>query len=412
MITRARTATTDLLDRVGRIRALIATVIVVAVIAVIGIVYGTSQSGQYRITARFVATPGLYVGNDVDILGVPTGTVESVTPSAGYVSVVISLPDHVKVPADAKAVLMAPNPVSDRFVELTPAWTPGMDKLAHGAVIARSNTVVPLELDQIYSSLDTLSKSLGPGGANAKGDLTAALHAFAKLADGNGADLHEAISTISAALPALTAHPEDLKNLITGLAAITSKLVARNDTIDSLYGDLATSSGQLADDRQSLSSAIANMQRAFEQVASFVAQNSKHISGGVANLNSVIASVLKEQQALIDTFDIAPLGFQNFNRAIDNSAPCASATGAPDNCTALWARLDVTRDAASFIKNYCGTSVLNSLLPIVAHNAGLADATATHTGCGAQIGLLQGRTGPPGSPPTPDLDLTHYLGRR
>lgn len=412
MITSARDAATDLFDRVGRIRALIALVLVIAVVAATALVYRSTQQGEYRITARFVATPGLYEGNDVDILGVPTGHVESVTPSAGYVSVVISLPDSVHVPGAAKAVLMAPNPVSDRFVELTPAWTPGMPALAHGAVIDRANTVVPLELDQVFSSLDTLSKSLGPNGANAKGDVSAALHAFAKLANGNGKDLHAAISTISAALPALTAHPDDLKNLITGLDAITSKLVVRNATINSLYGDLATATGQLADERGSLSSAIANMQRAFGQVATFIAANSKHISGGVTNLNTVIASVLKEQKALIATFDIAPLGFQNFNRAIDPNTPCATATGAPNNCASLWARLNVTRDAASFIKNYCGTTVLNSLLPIVASNAGIGTATATHTACGAQIGLLQGRTGPAGSPQTPDLDLTHYLGRR
>ncbi len=120
---------------------------------------------------------------------------------------------------------------------------------------------------------------------------------------------------------------------------------------------------------------------------------------------------MSEQKALIQTFDTAPLGFQNFNRAIDPNAPCLSGTGAPNNCSALWGRLDTTAGAADLIRAYCGT-LPDSFLPIILSNVGLAHATATDTACGAEIGLLQKRPGPPGAPKTPDLDLTHNLGSR
>jgi hypothetical protein len=54
----------------------------------------------------------------------------------------------------------------------------------------------------------------------------------------------------------------------------------------------------------------------------------------------------------------------------------------------------------------------NNLFPIILHDLGHGSATATNTACGAEIGLLQGRTGPPGAQKTPDLDLTHYVGSR
>ncbi len=270
---------------------------------------------------------------------------------------------------------------------------------------------MPLELDSIYASVDKLSKSLGPDGANAHGELTDVLHAFAQLADGNGRDLHRTIESISAALPALTAHPDDLKNLITGLDQLTSKLAARDATISSLYDDLTTATGQLADERQTIAAAISNLQQGLARVAGFLAANQAHIGSSVRNLDTTIAAVMAEQQALIETFDTAPLGFQNFNRAIDPSSPCLTADGAPNNCPAVWARIDTTSDAAAFVKRYCGT-VPDSLLPIVLHDLGLGDATATHTACGAQVGLVQNRAGAPGAPKTPDLDLTHYLGKR
>jgi virulence factor Mce-like protein len=368
------------------------------------------QQDTYRITARFTATPGLYPGNRVDVLGVPKGTVESLTPRPGYVEVVLSLPTDVKVPADAKAVLMAPNPVSDRFVELTPPYTGG-PTLRDGAVIDVNDTVVPLELDSIYSSLDNLATSLGPAGANAHGDLSALLHALAGLANGNGRHLNRVINQVAAALPALTAHPADLARLIRGLDQLTSTLAARDSTINSLYGDLASATGQLADERSTISAAVSNLQRGLAEVASFLRTNKAHIGSSVHNLNTTIAAVVAEQKALIQTFDTAPLGFQNFNRAIDLAGPCLSADGAPNNCSALWARIDTPAGGADLVQAYCG-KVPDSLVPVVLWNLALAHATATHTACGAEVGLLQGRSGAPGAPKLPDFDLTHYVGSR
>jgi phospholipid/cholesterol/gamma-HCH transport system substrate-binding protein len=400
-----------LVDRVGR-PVLVATAAGLAVVVAVAITayYVFVQQDTYRITARFTATPGLYAGNSVDILGVPTGKIVSITPRSGYVDVVLALPTGVRIPAGAKAVMMAPNPVSDRFVELYPPYTGG-PVMPAGHVIGVQDTVVPLELDAIYQSVDNLAKSVGPSGANAHGALSAALHAFAQLADGNGADLHAAIAQISAALPALTAHPDDLKNLVTGLDRITGTLASHDTTINALYDDLANATGQLADERQTISAAISNLQQGLAEVAAFLRDNQAHIGNSVHNLDSTLAAVIAEQKALIQTFDTAPLGFQNFNRAIDPNSPCLSPTGAPNNCTGLWARIDPPANAAALVQTYCG-SVPDSLMPIVLHNIGLADATPTHTACGAEVGLVQGRSGPPGAPTTPDLDLSHYLGRR
>jgi virulence factor Mce-like protein len=392
--------------------------IAVAVVAVVAVLLGGGyigyrvfiQQDTYTITAQFTATPGLYPDNAVDILGVPKGTIKSLTPKPHYVEVVLSLPTDVKVPADAKAVLMAPNPVSDRFVELTPSYTGG-PSLAPGAVIGPADTVVPLELDSIYSSVDNLSTALGPEGANAHGELSAVLHSLAGLADGNGKNLHQLIDRVAAALPALTAHPDDLAGLVRGLDDLTGRLVTRDSSINALYGDLASATGQLADERATISAAVSNLQRGLSEVASFLRSNRAHIGSSVHNLNITIGAVLAEQHALIQTFDTAPLGFQNFNRAIDLSAPCLTADGAPNNCAALWARIDTAAGAADLVRTYCGT-VPASLLPVILSNLGLAHATATDTACGAQVGLLQGRPGAPGIARQPDLDLTHYLGSR
>ena len=88
--------------------------------------------------------------------------------------------------------------------------------------------------------------------------------------------------------------------------------------------------------------------------------------------------------------------------------------GKPFNCPVLWGRIDLPSNAADIVTQYCGGNVAYSMLPIIAASAGLGHASATDTDCGAEIGLLQGRTGklsPPG-PRAADLDLTHYLGSK
>ena len=392
--------------------ALVLSALVVVAVAGAVIVNLTDSGPTYRITAQFSGTPGLYADNAVDILGVPTGHVVSVTATEGYVRVVLSVPAHVKIPADAKAVIVAPNPVSDRFVELTPPWTPGQPVLAHGSTITLANTVVPLELDQIFSSVDQLSTSLGPSGANEHGELSDALHALATLADGNGSTVHDAINTIAAALPALTANPDQLKELIAGMDSITRSLASRSQTIDSLYDDIASVTAQFAAERSTIAAAIANLQQGLTEVAAFIKANQANLTTSVTNLATTVQAVLTEQHSLIQTFSTAALGFQNFNNAVKLDGPCLSATAEPNDCAVLWGRLDLPSDAAAIVKQYCGGNVAYSMLPIIAASVGLGSADATETSCGAQIGLLQGRTGPPGSPKAPDLDLTHYLGSK
>jgi phospholipid/cholesterol/gamma-HCH transport system substrate-binding protein len=397
-------------ERFGRRRVVI-TAIVAAVVVIGGVTVGlvlTSGEDSYTITAQFQETPGLYPHNRVDILGVGVGEVRSLTPGQGYVTVKLSIPKRVKLPAGVQAVLMAPNPVSDRTVELTPPYQSG-PTLKAGGTIPLSRTLVPLELDQVYASVDALSQALGPAGANKNGELSSALHALAELADGNGQDAHQALTAIAAALPALTEHPDQLKQLIDGIDQLTNTLASRNSTINSLYDNLTSVTGELADERNTLASAIANLQSGLAQVATFIKDNQANLGASVHNLASVVQSVMKEQQALITTFNTAPLGFQNFNHAIDKNAACPSASG---TCPALFGRLNLTSDAAQIVTTYCGSSILTSLLPILAYTAKLPGGTPVDTLCAAEIGLLQGQPGPPNAPKSPDLDLSHYLGSK
>src|SRR5687767_8628504 len=77
------------------------------------------------LTAHFPRTIAVYEGSEVRVLGVPIGTVDSVTPSGTDVVVTMSYDAKTKVPADAEAVIIAPSLVGDRFIQLTPVYEGG-----------------------------------------------------------------------------------------------------------------------------------------------------------------------------------------------------------------------------------------------------------------------------------------------
>lgn len=74
-----------------------------------------------------------------------------------------------RIPEDAKAVIVTPPTlVADRFVQLTPVFEDGDAVLADGADIALPETAVPVELDRIYSSLQSLTQPSAPPTASTR----------------------------------------------------------------------------------------------------------------------------------------------------------------------------------------------------------------------------------------------------
>ena len=61
------------------------------------------RSGN-KIVGYFTSAVGLYPGDQIRIVGVPVGTVDSIEPRAADVKITMSVDDGVKVPQDARAV--------------------------------------------------------------------------------------------------------------------------------------------------------------------------------------------------------------------------------------------------------------------------------------------------------------------
>src|SRR6476619_1757128 len=238
-------------------RKIIAPAVIVALVIAAALVMFQGEQTK-TLTAHFPRTVSIYEGSDVRVLGVPVGRVDSVTPSGTDVVVRMSYDAEVEVPADAAAVIVSPSIVGDRFVQLTPVYTDG-PVLADGATLQTDRTAVPLELDQIYQSLDDLTVALGPNGANAQGALTDLLETTATNFGGQGAKFHQTIQDFSKLTGTLDENKEELFGSAEALEGLIRTLARNDSTVRRFNQSLASVSEMLAGERTELAASLRNL---------------------------------------------------------------------------------------------------------------------------------------------------------
>lgn len=380
-------------QRVATAAVLLAVAVVVA--GVVGLV-GVSGPSTRTISADFPTTPGLYRGNHVDVLGIPVGTVTSITPTPTGVVVRMRVERSVAIPAAARALLEAPDVVNDRFVELAPAYTGG-PRLPAGGVIPISRTAVPVSTNAILQNLDQLVVDLGPTAANRNGALSQVIAELAHFLGGNGPALNRTINSTGSALAAVGRTAPQLQQLLGRLATFTRAAAANSGQYQQFIQDLGAVSTELAADNADLGSALHELQTSFAALSGFLAANRGALGGTVAHLDTLFATLAAEQKQLAGLIGIAPTALDNVANAINPNAP-----GGP----ALNSRYDPTTGAASLTKQVCGNTLLRLLVLTVQHPA---KATPLDVVCGFSS-LIENLGTPPGAPAGAASSLSALVG--
>ncbi|WP_460832044.1 MCE family protein [Nocardioides hungaricus] len=289
-------------------RAIVPAVIVLLLVAAAVVMFGGDE--RKTLTASFPRTISIYEGSDVRVLGVAVGQVETVTPSGTDVVVTMSYDAGVKIPADAKAAIIAPSIVGDRFIQLTPVYTGG-DVLADGATLGTDRTAVPLELDQIYASLDDLTVALGPTGANRNGALSDLLETTAENFGGQGARFNQTIKDFSRLSATLDDNKEELFGSAKELEGFIGALARNDKTVRRFNDSLAQVSSMLAGERRELSASLENLATALGQVSTFVRDNREALGRNISGLRRVSEVLVKRRDELNEILRAAPLALNN-----------------------------------------------------------------------------------------------------
>jgi virulence factor Mce-like protein len=284
--------------------------VVLALVAALVLWWLLRDAGERRYSAVFNGVVGLYEGNDVRVLGVKVGTVDKVKPQGDTVLVEMLVDRDVKIPANAQAVIVAPSLVSDRYVQFAPAYTGGPE-LAADTVLPRERTATPLEVDDLYASLNRVSTTLGPNGVNKDGALADLLNTLAHNADGNGQAANDTVTQLSKLSSTLSTNSDDLFATVDNLRKFTTMLANSDAQVRQFAKQVADVTGFLSTERADLAAAVNQLGVALGMVQKFIDDNRGKIKSNVDKLASVTQVLVDQRAALAETLDLAPLALSN-----------------------------------------------------------------------------------------------------
>jgi virulence factor Mce-like protein len=211
--------------------------------------------------------------------------------------------------------VISPSIVGDRFVQLTPAYTGG-EVLPDNAKLGMDRTATPLELDEIFGSINDLNIALGPDGANQPeeggvGPLTRLLDSTARNFGGQGVQFNKTLKNFSALSKTLADNKDELFGTLAQVENFTKTLADNDGTVRKFNDSLAGGADLLADEREELAAVLKNLSIAMQQVRGFVKENRASLTSNISGLNRISKVLVKRREALDQTMQYAPAALNN-----------------------------------------------------------------------------------------------------
>lgn len=304
-------------------RVLLALLVIAAIVA--GLWFAVIREPDVRtIRAEFAFTNGLYEGSKVTVLGVPVGRIESLTPHGDRVIVVMTVDGGVRFPADVKALIGNTSVISERHLDLAPAYTDGPE-LADDATIPLRRTRAPISFDQLLGSMSTITDILGPGdqqdgdqkgGDQKTGDLGALLNRTAQAWDGGGERFNRALSDLASASGVIGARTDDIEGLIVSLDQLMNSFRAKQVSMDGLVRSMSALSKQWRDADQDITTPINDLRTVFDEINRFVTDHGDDVGTVAANLQELGRVLAANRSGLAEFMDLAPLMMQNLSSTV------------------------------------------------------------------------------------------------
>jgi phospholipid/cholesterol/gamma-HCH transport system substrate-binding protein len=267
--------------------------------------------GRTHLVAYFDNSNGIFVGDEVRIVGVPVGEIDKIEPQPLQVKISFWLDDDVKVPADAKAVILSPSLVTSRAIQLTPAYISG-PVMPDDTVIGRDRTAVPVEFDDFRQQLQKLNDALQPTQPGGVSPLGALVNTTADNLRGQGPTIRDTIIKLSQAISALGDHSDDLFSTLKNLSMLVSALQGSAGLLAQLNRNLATVTNLVANDPNEVGNAVHDLGELAGELTGFVNGNRESLGITADKLASVSQALHDSIPDIKDVLHVAPSTFQNF----------------------------------------------------------------------------------------------------
>ncbi|MGV0037054.1 MCE family protein [Mycobacterium colombiense] len=302
--------------RSRRTRSVLAIVQAVVLLGGIVVVLTLPAITRTHVVAYFDNSNGIFVGDDVVILGVKVGQIDNIEPQPQHAKVSFWLDNRYKAPAEANAVILSPKLITSRAIQLTPAYTGGA-RLTDGAVIPQSRTAVPVEFDDLRQQLEKLSESLQPTQPDGVSPLGAFINTTADNLRGQGTRIRDTVIKLSQAVSAFGDHSNDTFTTVKNLATLVSALRDSSDLMRQLNTNLAAVTALLANDPNEVANAVTDLNTAVDNVTGFVADNREALGTTSDQLASISQALTDSIDDVKQTLHVLPNVVSNFVNIYD-----------------------------------------------------------------------------------------------
>ena len=286
----------------------------IALIAVLG---GCSLpgAGAREITALLGDGAGLYVGNDVGVLGVPVGKVTKVEPAGKVVKVTLKVTDpDIRIPADAAAVVVSRSVATDRYIELTPVYDGG-PVMPSGTVIPLERTRTPVDFDEVLGSLSELASDLTDN-PEATNSISEVLQTVAAAFTGNADDLNSAIHGLAGVVDTVHGRRSDLFDTTDALDELATDLVDNKELIETFVENLGDALDLLNSERDEIGHVLRALSDTLEKLTEVSKENRGAIRVGVQDVTRLLETTLRSRADLVETLEVMPLATDNVSRTL------------------------------------------------------------------------------------------------
>ncbi|MFZ0141839.1 MAG: MlaD family protein [Aeromicrobium sp.] len=330
--------------------------VVLALVAALVLVF-TRNDMERTLTVDFPRTNSLYKGSDVRILGVPVGEVKELSAKGDHVEVTLTYATDVRLPTDVKAVIISPAIVGDRFVQLAPAYSGGA-VLPDNARLGIDRSAVPVELDEIFKSLDDLSVALGPEGANKDGSLSSLVEDSAKQLDGQGQQLNTTLTNFAKLSTTLSNNKDELFGSVQEIEQFVALLERNDSSVRSFFDSTARVSNVLEAERDDLAKTLEFLSKALIDVRRLIKDNRTTLRNNVDNLQRLAAVLAKRNKQIEHTLIDAPVALGNLGLA--GGSPKTGTLDARADIAKLFS--DLLGNPANVVEVLC--TILSSPIPM------------------------------------------------
>jgi phospholipid/cholesterol/gamma-HCH transport system substrate-binding protein len=299
---------------------------------------GNPLESSTTLTTQFPNASGLYAGFEVELNGVPVGTVSSTALTKTGTKVVLSINPGTSVPNDVRSSVQIANDLGEQVVNLVPTRAGPAPALASGADVPAARDDVPADVGQVVATATRLLQAIPAGNLNKLiGEMATALQ-------GNAGNLRTLISAGTTFSKEFVAYQQQFTEL---LANAPPALNAVTAVAPQLRQDLANTAALvqvLAQNKSGLHNLLTEGSSAFGAVDQLVTNESANL-GCLLHDSAGILSNLAQPTNLTNLSQ--GLSFnQYFFGAVDNIAVAGLAkpttSGSPPDANQIFLRTRLT----------------------------------------------------------------------